>query len=155
MERGDAFHAYIIDWRLPDMNGIEVTRQIRSLGDDTPIIIMTAYDWSAIEVEALSLIHILLKQRDYYIYAYRPDTEIFHNLPLSVLGVIFFYFLIFGLFLFWRYKANQAHQKQKLEEEEKYKAELLIAAKKAEAANRAKTEFLQRMSHDIRTPRCV
>ena len=52
MEMGDAFHAYIIDWRLPDMNGIEVTRQIRSLGDDTPIIILTAYDWSDIEVEA-------------------------------------------------------------------------------------------------------
>ena len=52
MEMGDAFHAYIIDWRLPDMNGIEVTRQIRSLGDDTPIIILTSYDWSDIEVEA-------------------------------------------------------------------------------------------------------
>ena len=52
IELGDAFHAYIIDWRLPDMNGIEVTRQIRSLGDDTPIIILTAYDWSEIEVEA-------------------------------------------------------------------------------------------------------
>ena len=52
MELGDAFHAYIIDWRLPDMNGIEVTRQIRSLGDDTPIIILTAYDWSEIEAEA-------------------------------------------------------------------------------------------------------
>ena len=52
MELGDVFHAYIIDWRLPDMNGIEVTRQIRSLGDDTPIIILTAYDWSDIEVEA-------------------------------------------------------------------------------------------------------
>ena len=52
MELGDAFRAYIIDWRLPDMNGIEVTRQIRSLGDDTPIIILTAYDWSEIEAEA-------------------------------------------------------------------------------------------------------
>ena len=52
LELGDAFHTYIIDWRLPDMNGIEVTRQIRSLGDDTPIIILTAYDWSDIEVEA-------------------------------------------------------------------------------------------------------
>ena len=48
----DAFHAYIVDWRLPDMNGIEVTRQIRRLGDDTPIIILTAYDWSDIEEEA-------------------------------------------------------------------------------------------------------
>ena len=52
MELGDAFHAYIIDWRLPDMNGIEVTRQIRSMGDHTPIIILTAYDWADIEVEA-------------------------------------------------------------------------------------------------------
>ncbi|RGJ82950.1 response regulator [Collinsella sp. TM04-9] len=52
LEMGDTFKAYIIDWRLPDMNGIEVTRQIRALNDDTPIIILTAYDWSDIEVEA-------------------------------------------------------------------------------------------------------
>ena len=52
IEMNDVYHAYIIDWRLPDMNGIEVTRQIRSLHDDTPIIILTAYDWSDIEVEA-------------------------------------------------------------------------------------------------------
>ena len=52
IEMSDVYHAYIIDWRLPDMNGIEVTRQIRSLNDDTPIIILTAYDWSDIEVEA-------------------------------------------------------------------------------------------------------
>ena len=52
VELGDAFHAYIIDWRLPDMNGIEVTRQIRALGDDTPIIILTAYDWTDIEETA-------------------------------------------------------------------------------------------------------
>ena len=52
IEMSDAYHAYIIDWRLPDMNGIEVTRRIRSLNDDTPIIILTAYGWSDIEVEA-------------------------------------------------------------------------------------------------------
>ena len=52
IEMSDAYHAYIIDWRLPDMNGIEVTRRIRSLNDDTPIIILTAYDWSDIEAEA-------------------------------------------------------------------------------------------------------
>ena len=95
---------------------------------------------------------IMLKQRDYYIYAYLPDTEVFHNLPLSVISVIFLYFLMFGICWFWSYRTNLVHQKLEQKKDEKYKSELLMAAKKAEAANRAKTEFLQRMSHDIGTP---
>ena len=53
VEQGDEFHAYIIDWLMPDMNGIEVVRRIRRIiGDSHPIIILTAYDWSNIEDEA-------------------------------------------------------------------------------------------------------
>jgi CheY-like chemotaxis protein len=50
---GDRFEVYLIDWSMPDMNGIELTRRIRrEVGDDAPIIILTAYDWSDIEEEA-------------------------------------------------------------------------------------------------------
>ena len=53
VEQGDRFSAFIIDWLIPDMNGIEVVRRIRKLiGDDCPIIILTAYDWADIEDEA-------------------------------------------------------------------------------------------------------
>ena len=53
MEMGDEFYAYIIDWLIPDMNGIETVRRIRRvIGDSSPIIILTAYDWSDIEEEA-------------------------------------------------------------------------------------------------------
>ena len=53
VEQGDAFSVYIIDWLIPDMNGIEIVRQIRRvIGDSCPIIILTAYDWADIEDEA-------------------------------------------------------------------------------------------------------
>ena len=53
VEIGDAFYAYIVDWALPDLSGLEVVRQIRAcVGDTVPIVILTAYDWSAFEDEA-------------------------------------------------------------------------------------------------------
>ena len=51
--RNDNFSVYMIDWLLPDMNGVEVTRRIRQeVGENVPIIVLTAYDWSNIEEEA-------------------------------------------------------------------------------------------------------
>lgn len=52
-EQNDEYAVYIIDWLMPDMNGVEVVRRIRGLiGEKTPIIILTAYDWADIEEEA-------------------------------------------------------------------------------------------------------
>ena len=51
--RGDEYCVYIIDWMLPDMNGVEVTRRIRKeTGSNVPVIVLTAYDWSDIKEEA-------------------------------------------------------------------------------------------------------
>ena len=53
LDQGDGFRVFIIDWMIPDMNGLEVVRRVRRLiGETTPIIILTAYDWTDIEVEA-------------------------------------------------------------------------------------------------------
>ena len=54
LDQGDCFNVYIIDWMIPDMNGVEVVRNIRKfIGEETPIIILTAYDYTDIEKEAL------------------------------------------------------------------------------------------------------
>ena len=54
---------------------------------------------------------IMLKQRDYYIYAYLTDTEVFRDLPLCVAGAALLYFLMFSLFWLWVHRTNLAHQK--------------------------------------------
>ena len=51
--RNDHYHVYVVDWLMPDMNGVEVARRIRKeVGEEAPIIVLTAYDWSDIEEEA-------------------------------------------------------------------------------------------------------
>lgn len=95
---------------------------------------------------------IMLRQRDYYIYVYMPDTKVFAALPQN-LGIIFaLYLVILSAFFMYRYRSQMLHQKEEKEKEEAYRKSLLEEARRADAANVAKTEFLQRMSHDIRTP---
>ena len=54
-KEGDSYHTYIIDWQMPGLSGVETARKIReAVGNEAPIIILTAYDWTDIEVEARS-----------------------------------------------------------------------------------------------------
>ncbi|WP_295752577.1 response regulator [uncultured Holdemanella sp.] len=95
---------------------------------------------------------IMLKQSNYYIFAYIPDSVVFESFIVETIAITFIY-LIFVLVLRYISHRNSLIRQAKEQEKEKmHQEELLRAAKKAEAANIAKTEFLQRMSHDIRTP---
>ena len=105
-----------------------------------------------LKAEGVRCYGLMLKQRDHYIYAYVPDSIVFQTLPQNVIASVFTYLL--ALVMMWLlFKKSRANSiKQEREKEQEYQRNLLEEAKKAEAANRAKTEFLQRMSHDIRTP---
>lgn len=95
---------------------------------------------------------VMLRQRDHYIYLYLPDTKIFASLPQDLGLVLFIYLLILSALYLYHYRSEVLHQKENQKKEEAYRKSLEEAARRAEAANVAKTEFLQRMSHDIRTP---
>lgn len=95
---------------------------------------------------------VMLKQRDYYIFGYVPDSNVINFVIKNMILVMGFFVCLLGAMLAFHKKSENDHLKVERKREEQYKKELLEAAKKAEAANTAKTEFLQRMSHDIRTP---
>lgn len=95
---------------------------------------------------------IMLRQSDYYIYVYLPDTKVFAALPQNLGITLALYLLTLFAFFMYHYRSQMLHQKEEKEKEEVYRKSLQEEARRADAANIAKTEFLQRMSHDIRTP---
>lgn len=95
---------------------------------------------------------IMLKQRDYYIYAYVADSVIFSTMPQNIVFIMVMYVCVIIILWILLGKSEREHLKLEVKNETLYKKELQEAAKRADAANVAKTEFLQRMSHDIRTP---
>ena len=90
--------------------------------------------------------------RDYYVYVYVPARKVFTTTLQSLLMTAVIYAMIVFLIQMVRWKSEQGYHEVQLKQEQLYQGKLLEAAKKAERANNAKTEFLQRMSHDIRTP---
>lgn len=95
---------------------------------------------------------IMVRQSDYYIYAYLPDKKVFAALPQNLGITLALYLLTLFAFFMYHYRSQMLHQKEEKEKEEEYRKSLQEEARRADAANVAKTEFLQRMSHDIRTP---
>ena len=95
---------------------------------------------------------LMLKQRDYYIYTYVSDNVIFSTMPQNLLFIMVIYVCVIVLLWLMLGRSDRVHLKLEMEKELEYKKELEEAAQRADAANMAKTQFLQRMSHDIRTP---
>lgn len=102
---------------------------------------------------------LMEKGRDYYVYAYMESKNVFSSAPQNILYTIFIYLIIVGVLNGIRWKIIQGYQKKRIHIQHEYtqkleakNKELREAVMLAEKANAAKTNFLSRMSHDIRTP---
>lgn len=90
--------------------------------------------------------------RDYYIYAYISERAVFDTTPKNLLFTLIVYICVLFFIQMMRWRMSEQYRKEQLSIDASYQEQLKEAAHKAESANIAKTEFLQRMSHDIRTP---
>ena len=95
---------------------------------------------------------MMKKQSSHYIYVYVPEKVVFSTLPQNVMATFLLYVIALTLMWLSLRKSKENSLRIEREREQEYQRNLLKAAEKAEAANQAKTEFLRRMSHDIRTP---
>ena len=92
------------------------------------------------------------KGRNYYIYMYAEDRDLVKTLTSNIGIALILYGIFVTILMTIKAKSNQQYELIQKQREEEYKKELEKSAREAKKANIAKTEFLQRMSHDIRTP---
>lgn len=92
------------------------------------------------------------KGRNYYIYVYAEDRNLVKTLTSNIGIAVILYGIFVAILMMIKARSNQQYERIQKQREEEYKKELEKSAKEAKKANIAKTEFLQRMSHDIRTP---
>ena len=90
--------------------------------------------------------------RNYFIYVYMPEQHVYTTSMQKTMYAFVVYLLVMGALLVFRARTEKRYLEQQREHDEVYKEQLREAVQAAEKANKSKTEFLQRMSHDIRTP---
>lgn len=133
---------------------IPILRRINMNPDKDKIVVE-----ESAESELLHDFGVMVKSREYYIYEYLDERKVFDRVPRNMLYASFIYLFVIAVVNMVRRNAQQMYQKEQLRVQQEYAANLQIkneqlktAVEQADKANLAKTEFLSRMSHDIRTP---
>ncbi len=146
---GDVVAANVEGWKLGSSGGLPVK-------DDAVVKAIKqqceAGELAFVRTQSGAYFALFDKARDYYVYTYTGAGKVIHAVGVSVVIALGIYALVVAVVVALRRSAERRYLNGLVQRERSYNEQLEQSAREAQSANRAKTEFLQRMSHDIRTP---